>query len=311
MGVIESGFEKKGLIFVLITAVVSGFSIFINSFGVKGFDSSVFTFSKNIVVALLLFSIILFFNQFNEIKKLKINHWKQLALIGLIGGSVPFLLFFRGLQMANAVTGSFIHKTLFVFAAVFAMFFLRERLTKGFVIGASLILLGTYLMAGPELSFSAGHIMILAAAVLWAAENVIAKHALAELSGNIVAFGRMFFGSLFILAFLIATGKFSIIYSMSFAQYSWIIITSLLLLLYVVTYYTGLKYVKVSTAASVLSLGAPITALLDLAFRGAALTAFDAAGIILISAGVFFIVYFAKILSSASYLPGVKHDERH
>ena len=53
--------NKKGLLLVFLTAVISGFSIFINSYGVKGFDSSVFTFSKNIVVALFLFSIIIFF----------------------------------------------------------------------------------------------------------------------------------------------------------------------------------------------------------------------------------------------------------
>ena len=42
--------ERKGLQLVFFTAIISGVSIFINSYGIKGIDSSVFTFSKNIIV---------------------------------------------------------------------------------------------------------------------------------------------------------------------------------------------------------------------------------------------------------------------
>jgi uncharacterized membrane protein len=52
---------KKGLIFVLMTALISGISIFVNKFGVKGVDSTVFTFMKNSMVALLLVGILLGF----------------------------------------------------------------------------------------------------------------------------------------------------------------------------------------------------------------------------------------------------------
>ena len=62
--------SKKGLMLVLGTAVISGFSIFINSYGVKGFDSSVFTFSKNFAVALALIALILGMRQWREIARL-------------------------------------------------------------------------------------------------------------------------------------------------------------------------------------------------------------------------------------------------
>src|SRR3989338_8794652 len=96
--------NRKGLMLVFFTAIISGFSIFVNSFGVKGFDSSVFTFSKNAVVAILLFAIILGLGNFSELKTLKKRQRLQLAAIGLIGGSVPFLLYFKGLQMAAGAT---------------------------------------------------------------------------------------------------------------------------------------------------------------------------------------------------------------
>lgn len=301
---------KKGLLLVFFTAVISGFSIFINSFGVKGFDSSVFTFSKNIVVALFLFSIILLFNQFNELKKLNRKHWSQLITIGFIGGSIPFLLFFKGLQMTTGTTSAFIHKTIFIYAAVFALLFLKERLAKGFFIGALLLLFGNYFLIEPDFNLSIGHLLVLAAAVFWAAENVLAKHVLKRLSGNIVAFGRMFFGSFFILLFLAFTGKLSLVFSMSFEQYLWILLTSVFLLLYAVLFYNGLKYVKVATAACVLALGSPITALLDFIFSGN-ISINQSIGILFILAGIASIVYSPQIVLLIRNAFLLKQNERN
>src|SRR3989344_2164661 len=169
--------KKNGLLLVFITAIISGFSIFINSFAVKGFDSSVFTFSKNIVVALLLFSVLLFFGQFQELKRLSAKQWGQLALIGLIGGSIPFLLFFKGLQLTTGQTSAFIHKTIFIYVTVFAVIFLKEKLTYKHLIAASLLLAGNFLLILPDFNFSTGHLLILSATIFWAAENALAKQA--------------------------------------------------------------------------------------------------------------------------------------
>jgi drug/metabolite transporter (DMT)-like permease len=302
---------KKGLMLVFFTALVSGLSIFINSFGVKGFDSSVFTFSKNIIVALFLFSIILLFNQFNELKKLNKKYWSQLVTIGLIGGSIPFLLFFKGLQLTTGTTSAFIHKTIFIYIAIFALLFLKEKLTKGFFIGALLLLFGNYFLIEPDFNLSIGHSLVLLATVFWAAENVLAKHVLRELSGTIVAFGRMFFGSLFILMFLIFTGKFSIIFSMSVEQYLWILLTAVFLLLYVFSYYNGLKHIKVTTAACILALGAPITTLLAFLFRGISITINQAFGILLIVAGIVSIIWFINITKFITNIFGVRQHERN
>ncbi len=38
--------HKKGLMFVLGTAIISGVSIFINKFGIKGIDAYLFTGAK-------------------------------------------------------------------------------------------------------------------------------------------------------------------------------------------------------------------------------------------------------------------------
>ena len=282
--------KKNGLLLVFITAIISGFSIFINSFAVKGFDSSVFTFSKNIVVALLLFSVLLFFGQLQELKKLSAKQWGQLALIGLIGGSIPFLLFFKGLQLTTGQTSAFIHKTFFIYVTVFAVIFLKEKLTYKHLIGASILLAGNFLLILPDFNFSRGHLLIFSATIFWAAENALAKQALKELSGNIVAFGRMFFGSLFILIFLAFTKKLPLITSMSQQQYLWIIITSVFLLFYVFTYYNGLKYIEVTTATYILSLGSVITTVLTY-FNGAPISIMGSVGMLLITLGIISILW--------------------
>ena len=282
--------KKNGLLLVFITAIISGFSIFINSFAVKGFDSSVFTFSKNIVVALLLFSVLLFFGQLQELKKLSAKQWGQLALIGLIGGSIPFLLFFKGLQLTTGQTSAFIHKTIFIYVTVFAVIFLKEKLTYKHLIAASMLLAGNFILIIPDFNFSIGHLLILSATIFWAAENVLAKQALKELSGNVVAFGRMFFGSLFILIFLASTKKLPLITSMSQPQYLWIMITSVFLLLYVFTYYNGLKYIEVTTATYILSLGSVITTVLTY-FNGAPISIMGSVGMLLITLGIISILW--------------------
>lgn len=300
--------KKKGILLVLATAIISGISIFANFFGVSGFEPSVFAFSKNLFVCLLFFGIILGAGQLKNLKELSKKQWAQLGLIGLLGGSIPFLLFFQGLQTASGTTGAFIHKTLFIYASAFALIFLKERLNKSILIGAALLLAGTFFMFIPKLTFSIGHLLILMATLFWAAENVLAKKALEKISGNIVAFGRLFFGSVFILAFLFAAGKSALLVSMNLSQYLWIGITSIFLLLYMVTYYNGLKYIKVSTATSLLALAVPITAILEAIFLGEGISFLRVLGIILIIIGTAMVGLYEKI---AKYLTKITLAKKH
>ena len=292
--------KKRGIVLVLLTAIISGFSIFINKFGVSGMNPYVFTFLKNSVVAVLLVSIIVLAFQFKHFKKLKRNDWFKLGLIGLLGGSIPFLLFFKGLQLTSGATGAFVHKTMFIFAAILALTFLKEKLNKTVIIAAVLLLIGNFLLLNlTSFSFGVGEGLILLATVFWAGEFTLSKHVLKELPSNVVAFGRMFFGSLFILAFLGITGEVSAIGSISLAQFGWVLVTSIFLLFYVLTWYGGLKHVKVSTATSILLLGSPITTLLSIVFLDAVVSFTQVLGGSFISLGVFLIVYFSEAISTA------------
>lgn len=286
--------KRYGVLLVFLTAIISGVSIFTNKYGVSKVEPYTFTFLKNVLVAIFLLSLVLFTKELKT-TNLKKKQIYQLILIGLIGGSIPFLLFFKGLSMTSASVGGFIHKTLFIFASFFALIFLKEKIPKKMLIIALILIIGNFLLLNlKSFSFGIGEFLILIATVMWGLENVISKNILKQLSGNLVALGRMFFGSLFILLFLIFTNKINIISSLTYNDVIWILLTSVLLLFFVITYYNGLKYIKVSVATSILLLGSPITTLLSYLFSNYNISINELFGMVLILVGIIASVLFGE-----------------
>jgi drug/metabolite transporter (DMT)-like permease len=294
--------EKKSAFFlILATAIISGVSIYLNKFAVKGIDSDVFTFSKNLLVGVFMLSFVLMLSGISELRKLSKREILGLLLISFIGGSVPFILFFKGLQITTAASASLIHKSMFVFVGVLAFLFLKEKLDKKVLAAIALLFVGNYLLIKPTVTFNYGDLLIFSATLLWAIENTLSKHILKTLSGNVVAFSRMFFGSLFILAYLIFTGKAPLLLTLSTHQIQWVLISSGMLALYVITWYNGLKHADVSLATAVLLLGSPITSILNMT-SGSILTISQAAGTLLIVFGVVVYMYSAGYINPESIL---------
>lgn len=262
---------KSGYTFVLMTAIISGFAIWVNSFSVGGFNPFVYSGTRNILVALFLFLTIILLGNFKKLKSLSRKEWKYLIIIGIIGGSIPFLLFFYGLSITSAVKAGFIHKTMFIFVGIMAFFLLKEKLSKKQILASMGLLVGLFFLVGIPTSFDLGILFITIATLFWAVENIISKYVLnLKMNPTILAFGRMFFGSLIIFSFLIYTGNVSQIAAFSFEQVLWILGPLILLYGYVMTWYHGLAKIKVSEATAILILGSAITALLD--FTSATLT---------------------------------------
>src|SRR3990167_1835894 len=120
---------KKGYLLVFSTAIISGFSVFVNKFGVSAVNPNIYTFLKVLVVAIFLTGLLLFLKDWQKLKSLTKKQWFLLMIIGFVGGSVPFLFFFEGLSMTNAAQGSFIHKTMFIWVTFLAALFLAAENT--------------------------------------------------------------------------------------------------------------------------------------------------------------------------------------
>lgn len=259
--------KNKSIYLALITAFISGLAVFFNKFAVTFWsNSSVFTTAKNLVVVILLTSLVILGKKFWELKKLSKKDWWRLVVIGFIGGSIPFLLFFKGLTTASATNAAFIHKTLFIWVALLAIPFLREKLSKLQMFALGFLVFGTYLISGPiKLHFGYGELLILVATLFWAIENIIAKIALKNIAPLLVAWGRMFFGSIFLIIYLGFSGGFGQIFVPP-GGIGWLILSGLILFGYVITWYTALKSLPATVATAILVIAAPVTALLDSIF---------------------------------------------
>lgn len=288
---------KKGILFSLGTAIISGFSIFLNGTYVTKIikDPYLLTSVRNIIVAIFLSSLLLGISKWIKLKNLNLKQWGQLFLIGLIGGSIPFLLFFKGLSISSsaAVNGAFIHKTLFLWVAVLAIIFLKEKLSFWQAGALGVLLAGTYLAGGPKnLVFGQGEKLVSLAVFFWAIEFIIAKNVLKNLPSLVVAWGRMFFGSLFLIGFLYFTNRLGSVGKLDNTQWAWLIGTGLLLFGYVTTWYTGLKYAPATVVTSILTLGFPVTVILNSIFVTHKFDTRQVMGVILICLAVIIVSKF-------------------
>jgi uncharacterized membrane protein len=83
---------KKGTYLALATALISGVSVYVNSFGVKQVpDPLVFTTAKNLLVAVGLAALLLLPGAWRELHALARNQWLALLSLGLVGGSCSFM----------------------------------------------------------------------------------------------------------------------------------------------------------------------------------------------------------------------------
>lgn len=259
---------RKGIIFALITALISGFSIFYNKLIiVKGIDPLIFNIIKNGGVAIILSSLFLPLLRIKKLTSLSANQWKKLMLIGLIGGSIPFILYFEGLRIVAATNANLIHKTLFLWVAAMAIPILGEKLNIWQIVGYLLVAWSNLFIGGfSGFTASLGELMILAATIFWSLEVIIAKMTLKDIDSEIVAWGRMFFGSLILIAIAINQNKLILLTKITPAQILPILGSILLLCGYVIAWYKALKFAPATVVTSVLILSTPITNILTAIF---------------------------------------------
>jgi drug/metabolite transporter (DMT)-like permease len=270
--------------------LVSGVSVFLNSYGVKAAgDAGVYTTAKNLVAAAVLVAVAGALRGSGEaLTRPRAGQWWGLAAIAVIGGSVPFLLFFEGLARASSVHAAFIHRTLVVWVALLAPALLRERLTVGHVVAIALVLWGQAVLGGgvAGIAVGRGEMLILAATMLWAVEVVVAKRLLGALTPVTVGVARMALGVVILLAWTVATGHGAALLALGADGWGWALVTGVLLAAYVATWYAALARAGAVDVTAVLVLGAAITAALDAAVKGTMpAPATLAAGIALVALG--------------------------
>lgn len=258
--------QTKGVWLAVITAVISGVANYVNKFAVAAIKPPlVFTAVKNSLVGMVIISLLLVSRKRGLIRQLKRNEIIRLIAIAVVGGTVPFYLFFTGLSQIPAVNGALIHKSLVLWVALLAVPFLKEKLSL-WQVGAVGLLFSSNLVVGgfKGFQFSQGEMMVLVATLFWAIENVIAKKTLKTVDPDIVTAARMGLGSLILLvaAQLRHPQALAQILTMTSTQWMWMVLTTLILLGYVMSWYRALKLAPAVLVTSVLVLATLVTNLL-------------------------------------------------
>ena len=253
-----------GIGLAFAAAVISGFSVWVNSYAVKDIrDPAVFTTAKNMMVGAALLAILL---RPGVPAPALPRTWRKRSLLitlGVVGGSIPFVLFFEGLARSGPGNAAFIQKSLFLWVAILAIPLLGERIGRWQVAALGMLLVAQLLIGRPS-SWRPGdgELLVLAATAFWTVETIVARRLLPEVGTALGATARMALGGALLFAYLVTQGKVDTLLSLNAEQLRWVIITSVILLAYVGTWYSALRRAPATVVTSILALGAPITALL-------------------------------------------------
>jgi drug/metabolite transporter (DMT)-like permease len=279
-----------GIALAFMTACISGVAVYLNGFAVTAFaDATVYTTVKNGVAAAIILAALAAAaaGQRPEPRVASRSERAGVLTIAVVGGSVPFVLFFEGLARASATEAAFIHKTLIVWVALLAVAFLGERLGRWHVAAIVLLVAGQAAAAGDLLAIRMGdgELMIFAATLLWAVEFVLAKRLLRTFSSLTLGGARLGFGLVVLVAWLAVTGRADEVLALSGRQWAWALLTGAILAGFVASWYAALARAQAVDVTAVLVFAAVITAALAGAFEGVVPAWTVALGLVLIGLG--------------------------
>jgi len=293
-----------------VTALLSGVSVFVNSYGVHSVTSpALYTTAKNSVAALVLGFAALIGWRLRQrspssmaanfvtreptgTSRRGVGHWLGLAYVGIVGGGLAFVLFFDGLATSTPASAAFWRDTLVLWVVVLAVPILREKVQWWNVAAIALLVSGEIIVAGGvgQLAPTRGELYVLSSTVLWAVEVVVAKRLLREVSPAAISLVRMGIGALVLLGYVWISGSLSTLLALNAHQFAWVLATGLLLSGYVATWMTALARARALDVTSVLVASAVITWLLQL-LAGTAATTTATVGLLLIGAGAGLVIW--------------------
>ena len=281
--------RAAGIGLAFVTACISGVSIWVNSRALGHFtevDASVYTTAKNMVAGALLLGLLVAFVSRGRVSLSSVTRrrWPALLAVAVIGGSVPFVLFFDGLKESQATQAAFIQKTLVIWVALLAVPLLKERFGWPHALAIGFLLGGQAWLAGKlgTVAFGKGEAMILGATLLWSVEIVFVKYLLRSIPSSVLAASRMAIGAILLVCWLAVNGQLDNLTGLSALQWRWALLTGLLLTAYVATWFAALARAQAIDVTAVLVFGALVTAILSGVIDGAAI---GVGGTVLVAVG--------------------------
>ncbi|MBT4516701.1 MAG: EamA family transporter [Candidatus Komeilibacteria bacterium] len=212
---------------------------------------------------------------FKNIKKLSFSkkEWGALLLISLLSGVLGTLWFTTALIKVNFISFSVVfllQKLQPVFAMLFAVIFLKEKISKKYLIWAILALVSAYFVTFKDglVGFNTGDqtmiaaLFALGAAFAWGSSTAFSRFALLRKSNTVVTGMRFLITSILALGFVFILGQQSSLGTPTSSQWGRFVIIAFstgMVALWI--YYRGLKNTQVKVA-TILELTFPFLAVI-------------------------------------------------
>ena len=130
----------------LLSALFAGITAVLAKVGVKDIDSNLATAIRTTVVLFFAWSIVIFTGAQGVVPSIPRKTWLFLVLSGLATG-LSWLCYFRALQLGEASKVAPVDKLSVVVAMAFAVLFLHEHLAWQHLVGGTLIVTGSIVLA--------------------------------------------------------------------------------------------------------------------------------------------------------------------
>jgi EamA-like transporter family. len=297
--------RTAGITLALGAAAVSGVAVFVNSYGVRAVpDATVYTTAKNLVAAVVLaVGAALVAQPWRRVSQrgqrmaatghgVDRPRWRPRQIAGLVavaatGGSIGFVLFFEGLARASSTQAAFLHKTLVIWVALFAVVILRERLRMLHLAAIAVLVAGQAVLSGglSGLRFGVGEWLVLAATLVWSGETVLASWLLRDVPVRSVAVARMAGGVALLAAWLAVTGRWPALVGLGGEGWLWATVTGVILAGYVSLWFSALAAAPAVDVTAALVPAAVVTGVLNIVVHQTAVTVSSATGMLVVLVG--------------------------
>jgi drug/metabolite transporter (DMT)-like permease len=277
-----------GLGLALVTALISGVSVFLNGKFISLFDDpTLLAAVRNGIVGLVLIGIAVASGGLRELVRLSWHARLGLLAVGIVGGGISFALFFNGLAASSSPAAAIIHKTLFIWVAALAIPLLGERVGPLQVAALGLLLAGTIVLApAGSIGAGTGELMVVGATLLWSVEVILAKRLLrGGVPVSLLAAARMAVGAAALFTIVGVTGRIGAMAAFGVEQWFAIGITAVLLTGYVLSWFSALQRAPATSVTSILVVGAVVTTILQSWSTGGLPAPTAATGNLLLAAG--------------------------
>jgi transporter family protein len=132
-------------VFALLAAFFAALTAIFAKIGVKGIDTDLATAIRTIVILVLAWGIAYFRGGTKTIASLTNENWLFLILSGLATG-LSWIFYFKALQLGKVSQVAVVDKLSVALVIILSALFLGETLTPKILIGASLVIIGTFVL---------------------------------------------------------------------------------------------------------------------------------------------------------------------